>query len=156
MMRVIFTFVVLITCTVSALAQRDIPLRTVKSDFCEASVVVRMDIIDSKITGSDEHMYEFDATGRVTTSFKGKFKAGQLVKFHVRAEYGYDHDAMRGDYIGFLTSFVDRIHGPFQVLPSGNSVIPYSSDLLGKVRTVRRQIIADRKKRPCVQELDEP
>lgn len=139
MMRLIFTVLVLIACTGSVLADRNVPLFSVRGDFREASVVVRMNITDTRITSSDTHNYYFTASGAVTASFKGKFKPGQALEFTVRAEHGYDHTSMRGDQIAFLTSFVNRRDGPFQHLPSGNSVVPYSQDLLLKVRTARRE-----------------
>ncbi len=147
MMKLIFTsFVllafagsVLLACPSSVLADRNVPLFTVRGDFREASVVVRMNITDTKFTSSDTHYYYFTASGEITASFKGKFQPGEALEFTVRAEHGYDHTSMRGDQIAFLTSFVNRRDGPFQELPSGNSVIPYSQDLLLKVRTVRRE-----------------
>lgn len=126
--------------TIFGETRRRIPsVQTVRSDFREASVIVRMNITETKSTGREEHAHYFTAAGQVIESFKGKFKPGQHLEFNVRAEYGYHHTAMRGDQIAFLTSFVDRRNGPFQVLPSGNSVGPYSPELLATVRRVSRE-----------------
>ena len=146
-MKLIFTVLVVIIFAGSVLAKSDVPLVSVRGDFREASVVVRMNITDTKITSSDSDYYYFTASGQVTMSFKGKFKPGQSLKFSVRAELGYRHTSMRGDQIAFLTSFVNRRNGPFQELPSGNSVIPYSPNLLLKVRTVRHEWHRSRKSR---------
>ena len=139
-MKLLFTFALLITFAESGLAQINYPLASVREDFHEASVVVRMTITDTKLTGNgDSYAYGFIASGRVTQSFKGKFKPGQHLEFYGRAEHGYDHTRMLGDQIAFLTSFVNRRNGPFQELPDGNSVNDYSSGLLAKVRTVWRE-----------------
>jgi len=138
-MKLIFTVLVMIIFAGSVVAKRDVPLVSVRGDFREASVVVRMNITETKITSTDSDYYYFIASGRVTTSFKGKFKAGQYLEFSVRAELGYAHTSMHGDQFAFLTSFVNRRNGPFQELPSGNSVTPYSQNLLLKVRTVRHE-----------------
>lgn len=139
-MKLIFTFAILLASAGSAFAQVNYPLASVRDDFREASVVVRMNITDTKLTGNgDGYAYGFIASGRVTQSFKGKFKLGQLLKFYVRAEHGYDHTRMHGDQIAFLTSFVNRRDGPFQELPDGNSVTPYSQGLLTQVRKVWRE-----------------
>jgi hypothetical protein len=138
-MKLLFTFALLITFAELGFAQINYPLASVREDFHEASVFVRMTITDTKLTGNgDSYAYGFIASGRVTQSFKGKFKPGQHLEFYVRAEYGYNHTRMRGDQIAFLTSFVNRRNGPFQELPDGNSVNDYSSGLLAKVRTVWR------------------
>lgn len=74
-------------------------------------------ITDTKLTGNDDgYAYGFIASGRVTQSFKGKFKPGQHLEFYVRAEHGYDHTRMRGDQIALLRSFVSRIKVPFFVI----------------------------------------
>ena len=139
-MKLFFTFAILIAFAGSACAQITYPLASVREDFQQASVVVRMTITDTKLTGNgDSYAYGFIASGRVTQSFKGKFKPGQHLEFYVREEHGYDHTRMRGDQIAFLTSFVNRRNGPFQELPDGNSVDDYSSGLLAKVRTVWRE-----------------
>jgi hypothetical protein len=139
-MKLIFTFAILLASACSAFVQVNYPLASVRDDFREASVVVRMNITDTKLTGnSDGYAYEFIASGRVVQSFKGKFKLGQFLKFYVRAEHGYDHTRMHGDQIAFLTSFVNRRDGPFQELPDGNSVTPYSQGLLSKVQRVWRE-----------------
>jgi hypothetical protein len=118
-------------------AQDKYPLTTVRKDFNEASVAVRINIKDTKPTGkSDDYYYGFIASGQIIQSFKGNFTSGQSLGFYVRAENGYDHKHMRGDKIAFLTSFVDRRNGPFQELPSGNSVVRYSRELAAKVRRV--------------------
>jgi hypothetical protein len=115
----------------------DYPLSTMRADVKEASVVVRIDITDTKPTGdNDGYYYGFIASGRVVQSFKGKFKRGQPLEFFVRAENGFDHTCMRGDKIAFLTSFTDRKNGPFQELPSGNSTVTYTPELLAKVERV--------------------
>jgi hypothetical protein len=136
----LFAVALLITFAGSALAQNNYPLASVREDFHEASVVVRVNITDTKLTGNDDgYYYGFIASGRITESLKGKFKAGQHLEFYVRAEQGYDHTRLRGDQIAFLTSFVNRRNGPFQTLPDGNSVDPYSPELLAKVRTTWRE-----------------
>jgi hypothetical protein len=124
----------------STFAQTNYPLASVREDFHEASVVVRMNITNTKLTGNDDgYAFGFIASGRVTQSFKGKFKPGQYLEFYVRADHGYDPASMRGDKIAMLTSFVNRRDGPFQTLPDGNSVDSYSAGLLGKVRIVWRE-----------------
>jgi hypothetical protein len=138
-MKLFFTFALLIACAASVCAQINYPLASVREDFHEASVVVRMNITDTKLTGNDDgYAYGLIASGRVTQSFKGKFKPGQQLEFYVRAEHGYDPTRLRGNQIAFLTSFVSRRNGPFQTLPDGNSVYSYSPGLLAKVRTVWR------------------
>jgi hypothetical protein len=115
----------------------DYPLSTMRADFKEASVVVRINITDTKPTGdNDGYYYLFIASGQVVQSFKGKFKRGQSLEFFVRAENGFDHKCMLGDRIAFLTSFADRRNGPFQELPDGNSTVPYTPELLAKVNRV--------------------
>jgi len=139
-MKLVLTVAVLIACASVAPAQNDYWLKTVRNDFREASVVVRMNVLDTKLTeNKDEYAYGFIASGIVTASFKGKFKPGQRLEFYVRAEHGYIHTTMRGDKIAFLTSFVNRKDGPFQELPDGNTVTPYSKDLLTRVRKVWRE-----------------
>jgi hypothetical protein len=145
LMKLIFS-ALLIAFAGSAFAQINYPLASVREDFHEASVVVRMNITDTKLTGNDDgYAFGFIASGRVTQSFKGKFKPGQRLDFYVRAEHGYDPTHMRGDQIAFLTSFVNRKNGPFQTLPDGNSVNAYSAELLDKVRTVWREWRVKRK-----------
>jgi len=147
-MKVFFIFAILIAFAGPVCAQTNYPLASVREDFHEASVVVRMNITDTKLTGNDDgYVYGFIASGRVTQAFKGKFKPGQPVEFYMRADHGYDHSRMRGDRIAFLTSFVNRRNGPFQTLPDGNSVNGYSGELLAKVRTVWRESHRSRKVR---------
>jgi hypothetical protein len=135
-----FTVALLIAFAGSAFAQINYPLASVREDFHEASVVVRMNITDTKLTGNDDgYAYGFIASGQITEPFKGKFKPGQRFEFYVRAEHGFDHTRLRGDQIAFVTSFVNRRNGPFQTLPDGNSVHPYSRGLLAKVRTIWRE-----------------
>jgi len=135
----LITAAFLIASTGSAFAQIDFPLASVREAFNEASVVVRMNVTDTKLTGNDDgYAFGFIASGRVTQSFKGKFKPGQYLEFYVRADHGYNPAGMRGDKIAMLTSFVNRSDGPFQELPDGNSVNPYSPGLLRKVRIVWR------------------
>jgi hypothetical protein len=139
-MKLFFIFAMMIVFAGSVCAQITYPLASVRADFHEASVVVRMTITDTKLTGNgDSYAYGFIASGRVTQSFKGKFKPGHHLEFLVRAEHGYDHTRWRGDRIAFLTSFINRRNGPFQILPDGNSVYDYSPGLLAKVRTVWRE-----------------
>jgi hypothetical protein len=147
-MKLIFTITLVIVFAGSALAQINYPHTSVREDFHEASVVVRMNITDTKLTVNDDgYAYGFIASGRVTQSFKGKFKPGQYLEFYVRAEHGYVHTRMHGDQIAFLTSFVNHRDGPFQELPDGNSVNPYSQGLLAKVQKVWRESHRSRNKR---------
>ena len=139
-MKFLTTILALFVFAGYAFAQLDYPLASVRSDFNDASVVVRIEITDTKLTGDDDgYAYGFIASGFVTQAFKGKFRSGQYLEFYVRADRGYDHTKMRGDRIAFLTSFVNRRDGPFQELPDGNSVFPYSQDVLNKVQKVSRE-----------------
>jgi len=136
----LITAAFLIASAGSAFAQVNFPLVSVREAFHEASVVVWMNVTDTKLTGNDDgYAFGFIASGRVTQSFKGKFKPGQYLEFYVRADHGYDPAWMRGDKIAMLTSFVNRRDGPFQELPDGNSVDPYSPSLSRKVRIVWRE-----------------
>jgi hypothetical protein len=138
----------------------DYPLSTMRADIKEASVVVRINITDTKPTGdNDGYYYGFIASGRVVQSFKGKFKRGQSLEFFVRAENGFDHTCLRGDKIAFLTSFTDRKDGPFQVLPDGNSTFAYTPELLARVERVAslsRRWHIRRKKAPKYNNATQP
>ena len=147
-MKLIFGLLILIASTATALGQVNFPLASVRQDFREASVVVRMNITDTKRIGTgDGYLYEIIASGQVTTAFKGRFKAGQRLEFYTHAEEGIDHTRWRGDHIAFLIIFDNRGTAAQRELPDGNSVHPYSAELLTQVRRVWREHHRRRKTR---------
>jgi hypothetical protein len=147
-MKLLAAVLVFIACTVPALGQVNLPLASVRRDFREASVVVRMNITDTKRIGtSDGYLYQFIASGEVTSSFKGGFKKGQRLEYYTHAEEGIDHNHRRGDYIAFLVGFDNRGSAALKELPDGNSVHPYSQEVLAQVRTVWREQQRRRKTR---------
>jgi hypothetical protein len=64
-MRLIIFLLVLIACTGTALAQVDRTVEGIRTDFREASVIVRMNITDTKVTRTDDpYAYYFIASGK--------------------------------------------------------------------------------------------
>ena len=121
-----------------ASAQINNPLSSVREDFNEASVVARVNMLDTRLGGGDDYAFEFVVFCRVNQIYKGNLKSGRLLKFAARADKGFDHTKLRGDAIVFLTSFINRTKGPFQILPGYFSIHEYSQELVAKIRRVSR------------------
>ena len=129
-------FVTCLALATVANAQITYPLASVREDFNEASVVARVNMTDTKLDGCDNYACEYTVVSDVTHVFKGNVKRGQVLRFGARSDKEVDYNKIRGDAIVFLTSFVNRQNGPFQILPSGFSINTYSTDLVAKIRRV--------------------
>ena len=135
-MKLLSTVTLVIAFAGSAFAQINYPLASVREDFHEASIVARVNVTDTKLGGCDDYACEYTVIANVTHVYKGRVRRGQLLKFGARSDKEYDYNKIRGDRIAFLTSFVNRRKGPFQILPDGFSLYKYSPGLIAKVRRV--------------------
>jgi hypothetical protein len=112
------------------------PLSAVREDFNQSAVVARVDMLDTKLEGCDDYACEFKVVSRITRVFKGNVRRGQPLTFSARCDKGYSYERLRGDSIVFLTSFVNRKKGPFQILPDYFSIHDYSPGLVRKITIV--------------------
>jgi hypothetical protein len=95
-------------------------------------------MLDTKLDGCDDYACEFKVVSTVTRVFKGHVRRGQSLTFAARCDKGFNYGKLRGDAIVFLTSFVNRRKGPFQILPDYFSIYEYSSGLVRKITIVER------------------
>jgi len=121
-----------------ASAQINNPLSSVREDFNESAVVARVNIRKTKLDGCDDYACEFKVVSTVMRVFKGNVRRGQSLTFSARCDKGFNYDNLRGDTIVFLTSFVNRRKGPFQILPDYFSIHQYSPGLVRKITIVAR------------------
>jgi hypothetical protein len=121
-----------------ASAQINNPLSSVREDFNESAVVARVNMLNTKLGGCDDDACEFKVVSTVTRVFKGNVRRGQSLTFAARCDKGFTYDKLRGDAIVFLTSFVNRRKGPFQILPDYFSIHEYSLGLVRKITIVSK------------------
>jgi hypothetical protein len=126
------------SASAQASAQINNPLSSVREDIKESSVVARVSILDTKLGACDDYACEFKVFSRVGEVYKGSVRSGQLLNFSARADKGFEYNKLHGDFVVFLTSFINRKKGPFQILPDYFSIHEYSQELVAKIRRISR------------------
>lgn len=79
-------------------------------------------------------------------SFKGRFRKGDVVEFFHGAEAGLRKEYFTGQKIVFLLADYDKKMKLFRYSVLENSTLPYSEELVKKLRVVKRSY-AKRKQR---------
>ena len=132
----VLCFALIGSASAQASDQINNPISSVRKDVYESSVVARVSITDTRLGACDDYGCEFKVFCRVAEVYKGRVGRGQLLNFLARADKGFEYNKLRGDFVVFLTSFINRKKGPFQILPDYFSIHEYSPELVAKIRRV--------------------
>ena len=116
-----------------------IPLRQLRKDFRQVSVVAGVRILDAKVAdeiGDEQHgYYLYLVRAQVLESFKGKVGRGQAVEFYAQVEKPLPF--RQGEWIVFLEGSNNSLNNKWSLFELENSSVPYSKRFIGKLRKIK-------------------
>ncbi len=122
------------------------PLSYLRSDYKAVSAVAHVRIREAEIAGTIVGYENWRVSCEVLESFKGRFRKGDVVEFFHGAEAGLRKEYFTGQKIVFLLADYDKKMKLFRYSVLENSTLPYSEELVKKLRVVKRSY-AKRKQR---------
>ncbi len=141
MTTIIRVGLLLVLLALSASAQREDswpPLSYLRHDYRSVPVVAHVRIREAEITGRIGGYENWRVVCEVLESFKGKLRKRDVIEYFQGAEAGLKKEYFNGEKIVFL--LVDHDEGKsaarYSVLE--NSTLPYTSDRVRKLRTLKR------------------
>lgn len=148
-------FLLVLVPPAAARAQEDDdwpPLSYLRNDYRHSTVVARVRVETAEVVNQIGGYEDWHLIAEIIEPFKGKFHKGNSIDFYHGAEKGFRQQSFLGDKIVFLhRNFVEK-EKRWVLAVIENSTLPYTSDRVLKLRTIRRQerLIATRRRRTRV------
>ena len=122
-----------------ALAQddpNDRPLQSLRSDYNQVGVVAHVKVNNVKLAAPGAHqLYLLEAD--VVEPFKGRVRRGQRLHFYMAVEEGFNINSRLGEWVVFLEESRNTPNGKRGWFTLENSSMPYSTNVIAKVRRIR-------------------
>ncbi len=108
-----------------------------RSDYRQVGVVAHVRVKSVKYAAPDVHPL-YVLRGEIIEPLKGKIRRGQPLSFYLAVEEGFDVNSRLGDWIVFLEGSDNSPTHKWSWFALENSSLPYSKEIINKMRKVRR------------------
>lgn len=122
-------------------------LSYLRNDYRSVSVVAHVLVREAEITGRVGGYENWRIVGDVITSFKGKFRKGDVIEYYHGAEAGLKRDIFTGQKIIFLLADYDAENKTLRYSVLENSTLAHNADRVKKLNAIRKSYAKRRSKR---------
>lgn len=108
-----------------------------RADYRQVAVVAHVKVKSVRLAAAGAHsLYELQS--EAVEPLKGRLRRGQALSFYLMVEEGFDVNSRLGDWIVFLEGSDNSPTRKWSWFALENSSLPYSKEIITKMRRVRR------------------